>query len=149
MAECKSIVTRKRLINCPIFGKVKRMNQNVLPTVQDILEEYKCTRHDLKNKPKKEPKVSEIINILIEKIDKIRKRAFLPTVTRDRMIQLARKHHDKYLKLIRYPSNKKTVFYEQKIKRFKEDSKSTLFDIASCKCSNSTICRCPKNRKIS
>ena len=88
MAECKSIVTRKRL-NCPIFVKVKRINQNVLPTVQDILEEYQCIRHDLKNQPNKEPKVSEIINILIEKIDNIWKRASLPTVTRDRMIQLA------------------------------------------------------------
>jgi hypothetical protein len=45
---------------CPIFGTVRRMNLNMLPTVEDILMDYQWIRLDLKTNPNKEPTVSDI-----------------------------------------------------------------------------------------
>lgn len=124
------------------------MKLDVLPTVEDLLEDYQWVRIDLREHPDKEPTVSEITSILVKKVKDIWTRASVPTVTIDRISQLVRSHHEQYLKLIRYPACKRSARYEQKVAIFRESARNTLFDIASCKCSDPITCKCPKERKI-
>jgi len=53
-----------------------------------------------------EPTVSEITGVLSYKLEEIWTRALVPTVTTERIVQLIRFHHNKYLKLVRYPECK-------------------------------------------
>ncbi len=120
----------RRPADCPIFGIPKRMNLNSLPTVGDVLMDYQWVRLDLREHPEKEPTVSEITTVLTNKIKEVWMRASIPTVTIKRISQLVRFHHDKYLKLIRYPLCKRNENYQEKVSKFKDDAGQTLFDIS-------------------
>jgi len=147
MAESRLRLKRKVII-CPIFGVAKRMKLDVLPTIRDLLEDYQWVRRDLRKHPVKEPEAFEIVSVLVKKVKEIWTRASVPTVKIDRITKLVRIHHDQYLKLIRYPACKRSANYEQKVAKFREHAINTLFDIASCKCSDPAACRCPKEGKI-
>jgi len=147
MSDLRLKVQRKPP-DCPIFGTVKRMKLDMLPTIQNILEDYQWVRLDLREHPEREPKVFEIISVLVQKITDIWSRASIPTVTVQRITKLLKDIHDQYLKLIYYPTSKRGDSYELKVKEFKEVTASKLFDIASCKCLTSVSCNCPKDRKI-
>lgn len=147
MAEsCQRLA--RRPADCPIFGMPKRMTLSVLPTVEDLLMDYQWVRLDLRTQPKKEPTVSEITVVLANKVKEIWTRASIATVSTDRINQLVRFHHDKYLKLIRYPVCKRNDQYQQKVSKFRDDARQTLFDIASCKCVDPASCKCAKEKKV-
>ena len=134
--------------DCPIFGVLKQMKLDLLPTIEDLLGDYQWIRLDLREHPDKEPTVSEITSVLVRKVKEIWTRASVPTVSVERITQLVRSHHDQYLKLIRYPACKRNASYEKKVANFRESAKRTLFDISSCKCSDPDACKCPKEKKI-
>ena len=133
---------------CPIFGTVSRMNLYLLPTIKDTLMDYQWIRMDLKTNPKKEPTVAEICDELAKKVKEIWTRASIPTVSEIRIIQLIKVHHEKYLKLIRYPKSKKNQSYEQKLTEFNEQCNTALFDIAACKCVDFSQCSCERLMKV-
>jgi len=124
------------------------MNLTVLPTVEDLLMDYQWVRFDLHKHPNKEPTISEITGILSNKVEGIWTRASISTVTRERIVQLIRFHHDKYLKLVRYPVCKRKDTYKQNVSAFRDDAKQTLIDIASCKCTDVKSCKCLKEKKV-
>jgi hypothetical protein len=133
--------------DCPIFGVVKRMKLDVLPTIEDLVGDYQWIRLDWEH-PDKQPTVSEITSVLVRKVKEIWTRASVPIVSIERITRLVQSHHDQYLKLIRYPARKRNASYEKKVAKFRENAKRTLFDISSCKCSNPDACKCPKEKKI-
>lgn len=112
--------------------------------------EYMWIRHELKSNAtsKKEPTFPEISVKLSTKIRDIWLRASIPTVTTTRVVQLIHFHHDKYLKLVRYPLVKRNAGYEARTTDFKEEAKASLFDIASCKCLTFSSCTCDKAMKV-
>jgi len=65
-----------------------------------------------------------------------------------RIVQLIRFHHDNYVKIVQYPLLKRTVAYDAKVARFREESRSSLFDIAACKCTDFSLCSCDKTKKV-
>ena len=147
MTESRLKIQRKPP-ECPIFGAVKRMKLDVLPTIRNILEDYQWIRLDLRKHPDREPKVTEIISVLVQKITDIWSRASIPTVTVQRITKLLNTYHDEYLKLIRYPASKRGDSYKLKVKEFTDMTTDKLFDIASCKCLDSASCKCSKDRKV-
>lgn len=141
-------VTRSK-VECPIFGSPIDLNYLALLTIEEMLRCYLFIRYEIKYNKQcgKEPSFVEVCNELVPKIANIWKTASIPTVSRDRIVQLIRKYHDKYLSLIRYPKSKRNMQYELKVNSFKIDYSERLFDIASCKCEFSA-CKCEKSRKV-
>lgn len=149
--ETLKVVGLSRMPNmCQLFGPPRRINKNMLPTLEDVLMEYLWIRHDAKTdkNTKKEPSVAEVAAILANEVSEIWMRASIPTVTTTRIVQLIRFHHDNYLKIVRYPLSKRNVEYDAKVTRFIKESKSTLFDIAACKCTDLSFCSCDKAKKV-
>ncbi|CAG9826869.1 unnamed protein product [Diabrotica balteata] len=151
MAALKLNITRSK-VECPIFGNPVDLNCHVLPTIEYVLRCYLFIRYELKFTKYfgKEPSFNEVCEVLVPKIKSIWESASIPTVSKDRIMQLLRKYHNKYLNLIRYPKSKRNVQYELKITSFKEETRDKLFDIAACKCDFSACkyCKCDKSRKV-
>lgn len=147
MSVSKNLYTRKS-VECPIFGSPKDFDGFVLPTYQDVIKCFLLVRYELKPPDsKKEPTVSEICEILADKITMLWRKATIPIVSRTRVIQCIRTYHDKYLKLIRYPNSKRNDNYILRVKDFQNNGK-TLFDICTCKCETFEKCLCEKGNKV-
>lgn len=83
-----------------------------------------------------------------KQIKTIWNKASIPTVSHDRILQLLRKHHEKYLKLLKVPNARKCqAKYQEKLSCCRSESKHQLFDIAACKCDLS-CCSCDKTRCV-
>ena len=65
-----------------------------------------------------------------------------------RNVQVIRVHHEKYLKLVRYPEATRQAAYEAKVPSFREQARRTLFDIAACKRLQFSSCSCEKSKKV-
>lgn len=115
-------VTRSK-VECPIFGSPIDLNYLALLTIEEMLRCYLFIRYEIKYNKQcgKEPSFVEVCNELVPKIANIWKTASIPTVSRDRIVQLIRKYHDKYLSLIRHPKSKRNMQYELKVNSFKID----------------------------
>ena len=50
-----------------------------------------------------------------------------------RNVQLIRVHHEKYLKLVRYPEATRKAAYEAKVPSFREQAREQAFDIPTSK----------------
>lgn len=135
---------------CPIFGNPRRMDLNMLPTVEEVLMDYQWIRFDHKNASShtKEPTVSEISDVLANKIKEIWNRASIPTVTVTRIVQLIKVHHEKYNKLLWYPVSRRNEQYVQKVEDFRQLAKRNILDIAACKCADFSLCKCEKTNKV-
>lgn len=123
-------------VNCPIFGTPTVLCANVLPTVSDVIKYILYVRHDLQDKSKgKQPPVTDVLASVCREIEKIWTSASIPTVSSKRIKDLLKRYYDEYLKLIRYPKQKRTNSYEDKVQTFRQTAITSLFDIAACKCS--------------
>jgi hypothetical protein len=116
----------------------------MLPTVEDMLMDYQWIRCDLKtfSNPNKEPTVSEISDVTANKIKDIWRRASIPTV------QLIKGHHEKYTKLLWCPASRRNEEYDKKVNDLRDQTRSHIFDIAACKCTDFSLCKCEKSSKV-
>lgn len=136
-------------VNCPIFGTPIVLCANVLPTVSDVIKFILYVRHDLQEKNKgKQPSVTDVLAYVCREIEKIWSSASIPTVSTKRIKDLLKRYYDEYLKLIRYPKQKRTDSYEEKVQTFRQTAMTILFDIAACKCSSFDSCTCSKDGKV-
>jgi hypothetical protein len=122
----------------------------MLPTVEDMLMDYQWIRFDLKtsSNSNKEPTVSEISDVMANKIKDIWRRASIPTVTVTRMVQLIKGHHEKYTKLLWYPASRRSEEYDKKVNDLRDQTRNHIFDIAACKCTDFSLCKCEKSSKV-
>lgn len=147
MSASKLIRTRKTIM-CPVFGAPCDFNCSVLPSFEDVIKCFLHVRYDLKCPGSgKEPTVSEICEIVSDKMCKIWKKATIPIVSRTRVIQCIQAYHDKYLKLIRHPKSKQNNSYLLKKKEFQVNAQK-LFDISCCKCKYFENCVCEMKNKV-
>lgn len=147
MSSTKIRYTRQD-IECPLIGAPADFKCNLLPSKVDVLKCYLWTRYNLKPPNSgKEPTVFEISNVLSDKILSLWQKASIPTVTRKRVSQLIKTHHDKYLKLLRYPEVKKNDSYKIRVQEFQIEN-TRLFDISACKCEILEQCSCDKEKKV-
>ena len=147
-AKIKQLTTRKD-VNCPIFGSPSPLPDNVLPTYQDVLKFYLFQRNLMKlSSTSKEPLVADISETVCEKIEEIWHRASIPIVSRKRVLQLLCRYRGKYMKLLKpFKGRQQEGKYKEKLSRFREEGKTSLFDIAACKC-KFDLCKCDKLRKV-
>lgn len=136
--------TRKST-SCPIFGAPEEIHENQLPTYKQVMKYYNLVRHQLKlgNNSKKEPSINEISEIVSSKVEYLWRKASIPTVSHNRVMQLIKSYHAKCKNLIK--SLKRLS--EEKIQDFHKNSER-LFDLCSCKCKDLELCKCSKDQKI-
>lgn len=136
--------TRKST-SCPIFGAPEEINENQLPTYKQVMKYYNLVRHQLKleNNSKKEPSINEISEIVSSKVEYLWRKASIPTVSHNRVMQLIKSYHAKCKNLLK--SLKRLS--EEKIQDFHRNSER-LFDLSSCKCKDLELCKCSKDQKI-
>lgn len=147
MTSSKIRYTRQHL-ECPLIGVPADFKSNLLPSKGDVLKCYLWTRYNLKPPNSgKEPTVFEISNVLSDKVLSLWQKASIPTITRKRVLQLIKTHHDKYLKLLRYPEVKKNNSYKIRVQEFQAEN-TRLFDISACKCEIFEQCSCDKEKKV-
>jgi hypothetical protein len=122
----------------------------MLPAVEDMLMDYQWIRFDLKtsSNPNKEPTVSEISDVMANKIKDIWRRASIPTVTVTRIVQLIKGHHEKYTKLLWYPASRRNEEYDKKVNDLRDQTRNHISDIAACKCTDFSLCKCEKSSKV-
>lgn len=152
MAEkgsCLQRVTRAKFDLCPVFGTAAPFNRNVLPTYEDIMKQYLYTRQEIKmGGQAKEPTVTEVSAIIITDLEEIWKRASLPTISKERIMERLREYHAKYRKLLKpYKQRQGVATYMSQIEAFRKSAKN-IFDIAACKCKTFDNCSCEKSRKV-
>lgn len=131
---------------CPLFGNMEDLKENMLPTYENVMKFYEWTRFHLKieRNSRKEPSFSDIAKRVSLRIESIWKKASIPTVSHNRVLQLLKAYHSKcknFIKSQKRPSDdkKKDIIRQSKL----------LFDICSCKCKDFLLqCNCSKERKV-
>ena len=110
----------------------------MLPTYFDVI----------KQKSKKEPSVSEILDIIPEKIKFIWIKTSIPIVSDNRIKNMFTDYYSKYKSILKSVTNKKFKNFDKKCAEFKSHAEKTLFDISCCKCKSFSNCNCERSRKI-
>ena len=142
----------RKAVSCPVFRHPAAMNEIQLPTWSDVMKNYLLLRNQMRSgsDSAKEPTVSEIAESLALKVELIWKKASLPIISHNAIVNKIRRYHDSYRKLLKpYKGRKADVKYNAKISQFAASAKSELFDISSCRCSDYSLCKCKKEDKIS
>ena len=157
MASTSHKPKTRKMTTCPVFGAPEELSDNVLPTYESLMKSYMLLRHQIKSSGTvKEPSVANISQQLAAKVEQIWVKASIPTVSHDRVLQLIRGYHDKYVKLIKPPKARQAsaIWYQTKLRCFRDECKNKLFDIAACNfvailqyCAFSS-CVCEKARKV-
>lgn len=147
MALSKPIKTRLKL-EYPIFRHPKELSELSLPTYCDVMKYYLFVRHELKPEAtSKEPTVSEILDIVMNKVETIWLKASIPVVSKTRMLQMGKTYHDKYRNILRSKGRKGTERYDSIVTSFLNES-NRLFDVAACKCKIFSDCKCQKEKRV-
>lgn len=143
--EISSNTLTRQATNCPIFGASEEMSENQLPTYKQVMKYYNLIRYRLKLEcnSKKEPSINDISEIVSSKIENLWKKASIPIVSHNRVMQLIKTYHAKCKNLIK--SLKRLS--KDKMQDFHESSEK-LFDVSSCKCKDFESCSCPKDQKV-
>lgn len=137
--------TRSQCYFCPIFGNVEDINDNVLPTFEDVMKCYEWNRLQLKitRNTTKEPSFLDIAKLVAQRVECVWRKSSLPAVSNTRVIQLINGYHIKCKNLKK--SLKKISVYQKE--NFLRRSR-VLFDICSCKCKQIELCCCPRQYKV-
>lgn len=142
----KKVTTRKDF-ECPILGNARDFPNNKLPNYEDVLLCCFQVRYEMSlYTNNKKVSFSEVANTVATKIMNLYSKASIPSVTKERIVQLINKYHDKYYKIRKsYHRDINKADFKKKIDDFKRDS-ALLFDMAACKCPIVVNCTCKKTK---
>lgn len=137
--------------SCPILGNPGVLKDNVLPTYSEVMKYFLFVKNDLLWKGnKRTPSISDICELVALEVEKVWKRASVPTVSHQQVISLIKSHNDKIKALKKIPLSREDT--EEKRKTFQAEFNSRFFDIAACKCSDFSTCKCkikiPTNERV-
>lgn len=149
---CDSVVkmfTTRNKTNCPIFGAPLDLSRTVLPTREEVLRYYNYIKLQKQSEGKYKPKVSEIFDEIATELEKVWKRASIPTVHHVTIINQFKREYEKLNKLLKSYSEarKGTESFKNKASKLREDA-ALLFDIAYCKCKSFEVCVCDVSHKV-
>lgn len=109
---------------------------------------YLFLKYELQLTSGRDPTVTEVAELVAEKVETIWKKASIPIVSHTRVLQMLRAFHDMYRKLLKpYKGRQNNSNYKKKLTDFAKRNESKLFDIAICKCSLSA-CSCQQVFKV-
>lgn len=137
------------MISCPIFGVPEGMRHTVLPTIEDVIKALSLTRNNLEDQSvNRNLLISKSSDIVAKQVEDIWKKAGIPIVSHQRIVELIKKYHTNRQKLLKpYKERKHVASYKSRLDSFKADCQR-LFDIAACKCANFSLCVCGKPFKV-
>lgn len=136
-------------VKCASVGAPIVLCANVLTTVSNVIKSILYVRHDLQENSKgKQPSVTDVSTSVCREIEKIWTFASIPIVSTKSIRDLLKRYYDEYLKLIRYPKQKRTNSYEEKVQTFRQTAMKCFFVITACKCSSFDSCTCSKDKKV-
>lgn len=141
----------RHAVTYPIFGTLKDFVESQLPTYEDVIRYYLDVRRSmgLESGMKKEPTFTAIADVVAGKIEALYEKASIPIVSHTRVIQMLNVYHTKYTKLMNELRQlNRCPGLQNKADEFRTATRK-LFDLASCKCSDFDICKCPKEKKVS
>ena len=133
-----AMLTRGKL-TCPVYGVATELPSNQLPTIGDVMRSYAFLKADLP----KNTSSTDVISQVASKVAELWLLAGIPTVTVTRIRQRIESLHQH----LRNVMKKKGVQKETAISAAQMESLQ-LFDVASCSCSDFTICTCQKESKV-
>lgn len=137
------VKTRKR-IECLVFGAPSPFQQNILPSYWDVMKTYLWIRQTLINASpnRPEPTVASVSSILISELKILWSKASIPVVSDQEILHLIKNYHEKVRKIKKPIKSRNTDSMEQRMQKFRQDAKTKLFDISSCKCLDFISCKC-------
>ena len=141
--------SKRRALGCPIFGSPTDFDR-MLPTKEGVIKclIYERWRLGSETTGNKEPTFSSTSHFVCEKLQMLYSDASIPTVSKKRVIDMIHAYHKSYIDIKSvYKRIEKTMATKARVEKFKEESRF-LFEIAACKCSALTDCKCPKESKI-
>lgn len=137
----------RKLSDCPILGSYKIMQENTLPTINDVMRHFYSERNVLLNKTKGfHPPKKDIANALAKKLKIIWTKSSIPTVLHFSIVKRILEKNEEIQKL-KKNANRNSKSFRKKIEEFRLKSQG-IFDICSCKCRDFTACSCPPDKKV-
>src|SRR5277367_6083677 len=132
-----------------IVEPAKELSNVLLPTGRDMLRFYNFVYLEKKEAYKgMNPSSKEVATEVAERIEEIWARASIPIVSRCRIVQLIQENRNKEQDLNKsYSRDHNTEKYQAKLDAFSAKI-DCLFDVATCKCSDFALCRCPSGKRI-
>ena len=135
--------TRAKTV-CPVFGHGRELHDNVLPSYHDDMRYYLLVQNKLDyDRRGQHPTISEISEIVAQKLELLWNKASIPIVSHTRVLQKIRQYHDKYKGIKKHPKSRQNRgSFKIMLKKFHDEAQN-LFDVAACKCEISK-CKCEK-----
>lgn len=143
-------VKTRTAMRCAVFGDPAEMSSTALPTYADMMKFYLLIQHKMKpTSTSKDPTVAEVADKVSNKIEQLWLKASVPIISHKRVVEKVRLYHDKYKNILKpFKSRQHDGSYLLKLRDFNLDASIKLFDIAACKCLESQLCKCAKDKKV-
>ena len=108
--------------SCPIFGATAKLPNYVLPTYIEVIRYFNQVRFNLMV-GNRNPSFLDIADPVILAVEKIWKKASIPTVSHVRIVQILRAYHTKYKSLLKpYKGRKRSNTYNTKLEAFRKEA---------------------------
>ena len=131
--------------NYPVFGYPKEFNGRNLPTYHDIMSYYLLVRDNVK---KNSDKKSVSAQTVCEKLIDVWNYASITVMSKHKICEKITRYYDSYRNLMKpYKDRSHTDNYQKKLKDF-ETNAQVLFDIAACRCTSASVCKCKPELKV-
>lgn len=92
----KKIATRSKTV-CPVFGYERELPDNVLPSSIDVMRYYLLVQNTMEfDRGGQHPAISEISEVVAQKLELLWKKAYIPIISHTRVIQKIRQYRETY-----------------------------------------------------
>lgn len=124
-----------------IFGNLKKIEFNQLPTNADVI---KNVLFDQRDKKDKRTSNRPIFKQTFQRVKDVWIKTGIPIISDKSIERRCLRLYDEYKAVIKYKSRPHE--FKNKAIQFRETMENTLFDISSCQCE--TQCKCPYGSKV-
>jgi hypothetical protein len=139
---------RRSNVKSPIFGAGRELQNNVLPTYEDVMKLFILITHSSTGKKQYRDLIHNSSEIVATQVEDAWHKASIPIIEHRTILARIKAYHEKYRNILKpYESRKNVDRYKYKLLEFQNESKK-LFDIATCKCKTYDNCLCEKDRKV-
>lgn len=120
--------TTRNKTNCPILGAPLDLSGTVLPTREEVLRYYNYIKLQKQSEGRFKPKVSEVFDEIATELEKVWKRASIPTLHHVTIVNQIKREYEKLNNILKSYSEarKGTESFKNKVTKFKKDASLLL-----------------------